>query len=91
MSSVEGVAAAASGPVGLVCPPASGAEPEYYGELPGQSCGVSLRDPAQGGKADEGYLEHHPAGGLVQSPPLKSLRRQTENDEHNKKGGKYKR
>lgn len=74
MSTVEGVAAAASGPAGLACPPASGAELEYYGELPGQSCGVSLRGLGQGGTADEGYPENHPAGGLVHSPPLKSLR-----------------
>lgn len=71
---------AASGPAGLACPPASGAEPEYYGVLPGQSCGVSLRGPAQGGRADEGYLENHPAGGLVHSPLLKSLREHTQRD-----------
>lgn len=80
MSRVEGVAGPASGPVGLACPLASGAEPEYYGVLPGQSCGVSLRGPAQGGRADEGYPENYPAGGLVDSPPLKSLREHTHRD-----------
>lgn len=77
MSMVEDLAAAASEPAGLAYPPASGAEPEYYGELHGQSCGVSLRGPAQGGRTDEGYPENHSAGGLVHFPRLKSLRRHT--------------
>ncbi len=85
MSRVEGAVGAASGPAGLACPPASGAGPEYYGVLPRQSCGVSLRGPARGGRADEGYPENHPAGGLVHSPLLKSLREHTQRqDEHNK-------
>lgn len=44
---------------------------------PWQSYGASLRGPVQGGRSDEGYPETHPAGGLVQSPPLKSLREHT--------------
>lgn len=68
---------AASEPAGLACPPASGAEPEYYVELHWQRCGVSLRGLAQSGRADEGYPENHSAGGLVHSPSLKSLRRHT--------------
>lgn len=71
---------AASWPLGLACPPASGAEPEYCGVLPGQSCRVSLRGPAQRGRADEEYPENHPAGGLGHSPPLKSLRKHTHRD-----------
>lgn len=77
---VEEVVGAASGLEGLACPPASEAEPVYYGVLPGQSGGVSLRGPVQGGRADEGYPENHPAGGLVHSPPLKSLREHTQRD-----------
>lgn len=74
-SRVEEEVGAASGLAGLACPPASGAEPEYYGVLPVQSCGRgSLRGPAHGGRADEGNPENHPAGGLVHSPPPKSLR-----------------
>jgi len=46
-STREGVAVTASGAVGLASPPASGAEQECYGELPGQSCGVSLRGNVQ--------------------------------------------
>lgn len=74
MTRVEEVVGAASVPVGLACPPAFGAEPEYYGVLLGQNSGVSLRGFAQGGGGSEGYPENHPAGGLVHSPPLKSLR-----------------
>lgn len=74
MSTVEEVVGAASGPAGLACPPAFGAEPEYYGVLLGQSYGVTLRGLALGGGGDERYPENHPAGCLVHSPPLKSLR-----------------
>lgn len=73
-SMVEDVAGAASGSVGLVYPPASGVEPEYYGGLLRQSCGLSLRGPDQGGRADAGYPENLPAGVLAYSPLLKSLR-----------------
>lgn len=62
---------------GLACPPASGAEPECYEELPGQCCGVSLRNSAHCGCAHD---ENHPAGGLVHSPPLKCLRGHTHRD-----------
>lgn len=65
---------AASGAVGSACPPASGAEPEYYGGLRGQSLGVNPRGFAQGGQGGEEYPENHPAGCLVDSPPPKSLR-----------------
>lgn len=71
------MAAAASGPAGLVSPLASGAGPVCYEELPGQSCGVSLRGLVKGEGAGEGYPENRPAGGLVHSPPLKSLRGHT--------------
>lgn len=74
MSTVEEVVGAASGPVGLACQPAFGAEPEYYGVHLGQNSGVSLKGFAQGGGGGEGYPENHPAGGLAHSPPLKSLR-----------------
>lgn len=80
MSRVEEVAGVASGPADSVCPPASGVEPEYYAGLPRQSCEVSLRGPAQGGRADAGYPENLPAGALVHSPPLKSLRGHTHRD-----------
>lgn len=80
MSRVEEVAGAASGSEGSVCPPASGVEPEYYGGLLRQSSGVSLRGPGQGGRADVGYPENLPAGVLVYSPLLKSLRGHTHRD-----------
>lgn len=44
---------------------------------PLQSSGASLGGPVQSERSDEGYPENHPAGGLVQSPPLKSLREHT--------------
>lgn len=68
---------AASGAGGLACPPASGAEPEYYGGLRCQSLGVNPRGFAQGGQGGEEYPENHPAGCLVDSPPPKSLREHT--------------
>lgn len=86
---------AASEAVGLVSPPASGAEPECCGcggpggagRGLGAGCWGSLRGPAQDGGVDEGCPGSRPAGGLGHSPPLMSLREQKERRlQHNGRG-----